>query len=152
MTTFVSRETTRDAIAALFTPYTGTGQILNVVYNNWPLLGTAKGRSPFLVIVSNGSELRMGNRDYNPVRHTMQIISMVQAASPTDTSVTRAVAMDKIDNIQRLVFQVIRDSASAGNAAWDNILISGVSAVDTVLLGELPYMTEVFTVLVDKQG
>lgn len=150
MTTFVSREATRDAIAALFTPYVGTGQLLKVVYNNWPQLGTAKGLSPFLVIVSAGSELVMESFNSNPVNHTMQIISMVQAASPTDTTVTRAKAMDKIDDLQRLIFQVIRGATQ--NAAWDNIFFTGASAVDTVMLGELVYMTEVFTVNVRKLG
>lgn len=151
MTTFVSREATRDAIAALFTPYKGTGQLLKEVYNNWPQVGTMNGLSPVLVIISNGSELDMEAFHTNNVSHTMQIISMVQSASPTDTTVTRAKAMDKIDDLQRLIFQVIRGATQ--NAAWDNIYFTGTSAVENVLVGVgSVYMTEVFTVNVRKLG
>ncbi len=145
MTTFTSRETIRDAVYTLFSSYAPA--TFKAVYNNWPNVGQAKGQSPVLMITSSGTGQEMAGLNTNPTVFRINLTVLVKATDPADASFTRATAMDKIDTLDALVRQVIRDNAS--NANWDNITFdSGLTQVDNIIFEGLPYMVETRPILI----
>ena len=141
MTTFTSREVVRDTLYTLFNAYTGSGQPLQTVFNNWPKTGEAKGLSPILMITSAGTSQSFETLSVNPTAYRIRLTSLVIAGQKNDTNVTRAAAMDKLDQLDTLVRQVIRDNVSSN--AWNNINFEGgFSEPETILFEGLPYMVE----------
>lgn len=146
MTTFTSREVVRDALYTLFNAYTGSGQPLQKVFNNWPKLGEAKGLSPILIMTSAGTRQEFENLNTNPAAYRIRLTSLAIAGQKNDTNVTRAAAMDKIDQLDTLVRQVIRDNVQ--NNAWNNIEFEpSFTEVETILFEGLPYMVETHVVI-----
>jgi hypothetical protein len=139
MTTFTSRKVIREAVAALFTGYAPA--TFKAVYDNWPNVGQAKGQSPILIITSSGTGQEMAGRDTNP-RSFRILITVLVKVDVTNSEFSRAASMDKIDTLDALVAQVIRDNA--GNANWDNVQFGdGMTEVDSIIFEGLPYMAEV---------
>lgn len=145
MTTFISPQATREAIAALYTAYSGSGQPLERVFSNWPKVGEAKGLSPFLMVVDDFTEQDMAGLNTNPTQFGFVIAVFVLSGSPTDTTINRADAADELGNINRLIRQVIRDNA--GNANWDSIRFEGRATVKNINFEDLPYMIQDFHVV-----
>lgn len=149
MTTFTSRETIRDAVYALFSSYAPA--TFKAVYNNWPDVGQAKGQSPILMITSSGTGQGMAGLNTNPTVFRLNLTVLVKVSDPSDSSFTRATAMDKIDTLDALVRQVIRDGV--GNANWDNIAFeSGITQTENIIFEGLPYMVENHPILVHLQN
>jgi len=146
MTTFTSRETVRDALAALFV----ANNSWDLVFGNWPeTVSEMLGRSPILIIVSRGTQQNMAGLNMNPASYRFVLSTLVIAQSETDSSITRPVAMDEIDTLDKTLRQIIRDNAS--NANWTNIRFdTGYSTVEDILLNNTaPYMIESRTIYVD---
>lgn len=145
MTTFTSRETIRDAIHALFSGYAPA--TFKAVYKNWPNVGEAKAQSPVLMITSSGTGREMKGLNTNPTKFRILITVLVKSSDPSDASFTRATAMDKIDTLDALVAQTIRDNAGNGN--WSAINFEeGLTTVENIIFEGLPYMVETHPVLV----
>lgn len=141
MTTFTSRETIRDAVYTLFSGYAPA--TFKAVYNNWPDVGQAKGQSPILMITSSGTGQGMANLNTNPTEFRLMLTVLVKTHDDSDSSFTRATAMDKIDTLDALVRQVIRDAISGLNPNWDNIAFEGgLTTVENIIFEGLPYMVE----------
>lgn len=145
MTTFTSPQPIREALATLFNPYTGDGQLLEMVFSNWPKTGEAKGISPFIMIVDDFTEQEFKSADVNPVRFGFVICPFVQTSSPTDATITRATAMNKLGEINALIRQVIRDNVAHGQ--WNVAGFQGRASVENVNFEGLPYLIQPFTVI-----
>lgn len=143
MTTFTTRELVRDALVSLFTANaTGAGQF-QAIYGYFPSVNEILQASPLLIIRARGTAQEFKVQETNPTSYRILFTTMVLAydgnASPVWTS---ALAEDKLDDLDRLVRQVVRDNAS--NANWSVITPEdGFSTVDDVIIGKgSPYLIE----------
>jgi hypothetical protein len=147
MTTFRDPRLVRERLGTLFTAYSGDGQPLQIVFSNWPKVGEAKGLSPFIVITSDSTEQDFESLNVNPVKFGLTIAVFVQSGSPIDSSINRADAMDKINQIDTLIRQVVRNNA--GDSNWDNIYFSGKAVVSYTPFETLPYIVQPFPLIVE---
>jgi len=144
MTDFQSRKTIRDAITALFTPYKSDdgSQLLYEVYNHRPTPTEVIGYSPLLYVTTAGTERRFAMLNTNPSKHHFLVSVMVMEydkdATPQWFSED---AEDKLDDLEELVSQVIRDNVQSAN--WTVMqFVEGLSSVESrVLEGQL-YIVE----------
>lgn len=148
MTTFSSRETVRDALVALFTTNAkGSGQFQEI-YGYAPSTNEILATSPILIIRSDGSRRLFNAQETNPVDFRFVLTTMILAYDANSSPVwTSAMAEDKLDDLERLVAQIIRDNTQ--NAAWNVIYLEdGFSEPRDVIIGKgVPYIIETRTVI-----
>lgn len=144
-TQFTSRELVRDELVSKFVA-NGAWQ---AVYGYFPATKTFVGRSPILIIRSRGTSQDMAGEFTNPSSYRFLISSWVIAGSPTDTSITSAIAEDELDNLDKIVRQVIRDNA--GGMTTANLLRfeAGQSQVDDIIIEGNPYIVETRAIYAD---
>lgn len=144
MTTFTSREAVRDALAALFVA-NGSWQ---AVYNYFPSAKVISQLSPVLIIRSRGTAQRFAMLETNPASYQFVITSYVVAGSETDATITSAIAEDELDTLDAAIRQIIRDNTQA--ATYNNLYFDeGFSEVSDVLIVNIPYIMESYTVIAD---
>ena len=144
MTTFQSREAVRDELGTLFTS-AGNWQ---EVYNHFPSVDEMKGKTPILIIRSRGTDQDMANLNTNPATYRFLLSSWVLAFSDSD-SWTSANAEDKLDELDKVLRQVIRDNAGGGSNADLYRFEAGLSQVDDVIIEGMPYIVETRAILAD---
>jgi len=144
MTTFQSREAVRDELGTLFTA-DGSWQ---EVYNHFPSVDEIKGKTPVLIIRSRGTQQDMANLNTNPATYRLLLSSWVLAYSSSD-GWTSANAEDKLDELDKVLRQVIRDNAGGGSNADLYRFEPGMSQVDDVIIEGIPYIVETRAILVD---
>ena len=140
--TFTSRKLVRDELVTLFA---ATGNWQNV-YGYIPDTGEIVGKTPLLIILSRGTEQEMAGLETNPVTYRFVLTSMVLAYSATDAW-TSALAADKVDELDMVFRQVIRDNV--GSLATANTLRfeAKISTVEDVLVENKPYILERWAIL-----
>lgn len=144
-TTFQSREAVRDELVTLFTS-NGSWQ---AVYGYFPGTDAFVGLSPILTIQSMGTEQDMAGQDTNPASYRFVITSWVLAFSE-DGSWTAAQAEDKVDELDKVTRQVIRNNAGGGTNADQYRFEAGMSEVRRIpVAGGPPYIVESRFILAD---
>ncbi len=136
-TTFTSRELVRDELVSKFVA-NGSWQ---EVYGYHPSLDEIENKTPFLVIRSAGTQQDMANEWTNKAIYRFAIISYVIAYRASDNW-TSALAEDKIDDLDKVVRQVIRNNAGSMTTCDDLLLDNGMSQPQDVLLEAIPYIRE----------
>jgi len=137
-TTFQSREAVRDELVTLFTN-NGSWQ---EVYGYAPDLNEIIGKTPVLMVRSRGTAQDMAGDETNPASYQFAITTWVLAYSE-DGNWTSANAEDKIDELDKVVRQVIRNNAGGGSNADQYRFDPAQSEVrDVILQGGVPYMVE----------
>jgi len=145
VTTFTSRELVRDELAALFVA-NGSWQ---AVYNYFPSAKVISQLSPVLIIRSRGTAQAFSNLETNPASYQILITSWVVAGSETDSSITSAIAEDELDTLDKTIRQVIRNNAGSMTTANNLRFTEGFSEVSDILLVNVPYIIESYTVIAD---
>lgn len=142
VTTFTSRELVRDELAALFV---ANGSWQNV-YHQGASLNSFSGKSPILIIRSRGTAQEFANLENNPTSYRFLLSSWVLAYRASD-SWDNTEAEDKLDELDKVVRQVIRNNA--GSMTTANILYfeEGMSQVDDVIIEGLGYIVETRAVI-----
>lgn len=148
MTTLLSRKTARDALVALF-----TAQDLweGGVFGYVPKDSAVKGKSPVMFITSFGTDQTMAGRNLNPATYTFTVWSMVLSSTP-DESQTESLAEDDLDNLDRVVRQVVRDNSGA---LGSNLILGfsdGRSRTFFLPIGGEKYIVEQFQITVKDYG
>lgn len=145
VTTLVSRKASREGLAAL---YTSEGDWA-LVFDHIPTEDEIGGQEPFLVIMSAGTEQEMGGESMNPATYTFVLTSMIKM-DDTDVggSSGAATSEDKLDELDQVFRQVVRDNPTAGAFADALEFPGGVSQTDTITLYDVLYRTEMWTLLV----
>lgn len=136
-TTFPSRELVRDELVSKFTATNAWQE----VYGYHPSVNEIQDKTPFLVIRSAGTEQNMANEWTNKAIYRFAVISYVIAYRASDNW-TSAHAEDKLDDLDRLVRQVVRDNAGSMTTCDDLLLDNGLSQPQDVILEGLPYIRE----------
>lgn len=137
MTTFQTREAVRDELVSLFQ----TNGSWQVVYGHFPSVAETEGKTPILVIRSRGTSQVFAGEHTNPAQYRFLISSFVLAYSEDD-SWTSANAEDKLDELDKVVRQVIRDNAGGGTYADNFLFEEGFSDVSDIVIEGLPYIVE----------
>lgn len=138
-TTFTSRELIRDELASKFV----SNGSWNAVYQYHPSIEEVLNTHPFLVIRSAGTQVEMMNEWTNKRTFRFAIISYVLAYSPIAAdSWTSALAEDKLDNLDMVICQVIRNNAGSMTTCDDLLLDNGLSQPQDVILEGVPYIRE----------
>lgn len=131
MTTFVTRETVRDSLVTLFT---ATAK-WDIVYGHQPK--TFDKRASALTIRSGGTRWEMAGLNTNPTAYRLILKSYLLVDDDTgnwDASETE----DRLDEIDRLVRQTIRDNVASVSGA--DYLLPDDGASDTgyaIISGDL---------------
>ena len=148
MTTFPSRETARDALAALFV----ANNSWKGVYGYAPAAKIiADGQFPILIIRSRGTSQEMANLNTNPRSYRFSLQSWVLATSEVSgDSWTGDEAEDLLDTLDKTLCQIIRDNVS--NAAWDNIRFASEYSDVVDLSPTVPYIVETRFIYVDLRN
>lgn len=142
-TTFQSRELVRDELAALFVA-DGSYQ---ETYGYAPSVNEIMGKTPVLVIRSRGTSQGFEGVWNNPVTYRFSFASWVLATSEPDNW-TSANAEDKLDELDKVIRQVIRDNVSLTNAT--NLRFEpGFSQVVDLTPEGVPYIVETRFILAD---
>lgn len=143
-TTFQSRELVRDEIVALFVA-NGSWQD---VYGYMPGYTVISGNSPVLTVLSAGTSQRFAGVFTNPVTYRFEITNYIVSSSESDATVLSADASDQLDTLDRTIRQVIRDNVQLTNG--DNVRFDeNFSNVERGAIGNVPYVRESYTILVD---
>jgi hypothetical protein len=143
-TTFQSREAVRDELVALFTA-DGSWQD---VYGYYPAVSEMKGRSPIMLIRSQGTQQDMAGQDTNPSSYSFLLTTWVLAYSE-DGGWTSADAEDQLDTLDRVTRQIIRDNADGGTNASQYRFEAGFSNRSDLILEGVPYIIESRTIIAD---
>ena len=139
MTTFQTRELIRDDLVTLFTA-NGSWQS---VYGYFPGTNEMKGKTPVLVIRSRGTSQDMAGAVTNPTAYRFVLSSFVLAYSENSAdNWTSDDAEDKLDELDKVLRQVIRDNAGGGSYADRFEFEPGYSQVDDIIIEGLPYIVE----------
>jgi hypothetical protein len=143
VTTFQNRKLIRDEIKALFNAYVGTGQPIAAAYNHRPSPTEVIGISPILYVTGFGTGRRFETLHTNPTTHRFLLSVMVMEydrdASPQWFSED---AEDKLDDIEVIIAQVIRDSAGSLTKADTMNFESGLSTVESRMVEGQLYIVE----------
>lgn len=139
MTIFVTRKTIRDGLVALFT----ANDSWEVVYGYIPKVTTIDGKSPLLVITSAGTDQSMAGLNTNPAEYTFTFVSFVRM----DDSVSGGTwseddAEDKLDELDTVFRQVVRDNAGGGSFADSLMFADTQSRTDYAMIDGVGYRTE----------
>lgn len=149
MTTFTSRELVRDALVTIFKASAKGANQFKEIYGYAPSANEILASSPLLVIRGTGTLQEMNMQETNPTRYRLVLSVMVRSY---DDSVTPALdsawAEDKIDDLDRLVRQIIRNNTQ--NAAWNTMdFDEEFSQKDDVIVGKgVPYIIESRSVII----
>lgn len=142
MTTFTTRKTIRDDIAGLFT---ATGSWSNV-YSGMPAYSAIAGDSPVMTIITDGTGTTFNSLNHNPRVHNFLVTNWI-LYTRTDDSWSYTDAEDKLDALELVVAQTIRDNA-AGSGVADLLQFSGTaSVIDRIVIQNTRYLRETFTVV-----
>jgi hypothetical protein len=145
MTTFLSRETVRDALVSLFQANNSWKGVYG--YGLAPSV-IAQGQFPVLIIRSRGTQQGMANLHTNPTSYRFSLQNWVLAdreiSGDTQTSAT---AEDLLDTLDKTIRQVIRDNVS--NPAWHNIRFASEYSDVVDLSPTVPYIVETRFIYVD---
>lgn len=143
--TLSSRETARDALAAILTAaLVGVGKPVQQVY------GYARAvfdeGDPVVSVVSGGTE--RDQISYSTVRPTYRFMlyAFVLYADSTGTY-TDQQAEDILDTIEQLIAQAVIDNQA--NSTWQRLQISGNGTVDTVIVDGKVYRREIIPVEIE---
>jgi len=136
VTTLVTRETIRDGLVTLATA-TGKWQ---AVYGYVPKDNAVRGQSPFLVILSLGTLQSMESEGKNPAEYSLSVMSHVLMNDKG--SWTEANAEDKLDELDKVLRQLIRDNASGSSYCDAFTFLASPSQTDFVMIGGEQYRTE----------
>jgi len=138
MTTFITRETVRDAFVTLFT----TSAKWQLVFGYMPSESEVAGQSPFLVIRSGGTLQSMNTYNANPTTYRITFRNFVLC----EDEQTEAQAEDKLDELDTTFRQIIRDNC--GSIAGANYIRfeDAPSTTGYAFVGKW-YRTEDWTVL-----
>lgn len=140
-TTFISRETTRDGLVALFIA-DGSWQ---KVFGYFPTENDIDGQDPFLIITSAGTEQDMAGDSYNPTKYMFFFTSFVlMDDSDVGGSWTNQNAEDKLDELDKKFRQIVRDNPNGGAFADALTFADGQSQTDTIKLYGVLYRTEMW--------
>jgi hypothetical protein len=143
VTTFQSRELVRDELVALFV----ANASWNNVYGYFPAASEMVGKTPILLILSDGTRQQSSGVWSNPTSYQFLCISFVLADSDSDNW-TVALASDKVDDLDRVFRQVIRNNGALTNA--DVLRFGdGFSVRRDVSIGGKPYISEERTIICD---
>lgn len=138
-TTFTSRELVRDELASKFV----SNGSWNAVYQYHPSVEDVLNTHPFLVIRSAGTQQDMYNEWTNKATYRFAIISYVLAYSPNPSDTwTSALAEDKLDELDKVVRQIIRNNAGSMTTCDDLLLDNGLSQTQDVIIEGVPYIRE----------
>jgi len=144
--TYVSREVTRDALVALF----DANAIWNAVYGYVPKATTLDGKWPLLVVTSAGTRQDMLSISNNPTYYTFACVSFV--LMDDEASWNEDDAEDKIDEIDKIFRQIIRDNAS-GNAFAHSVRFADTqSRTDYMMLDGRGYRTEQWMIVTEAKN
>jgi len=141
-TTFITRETARDGIAALFVA-DGSWQ---KVFGYIPTEDEIDGQEPLLIIMSGGTEQGMAGSNMNPTKYNFILTSLIKM-DDTDVggSSGAALAENKLDELGLKFRQVVRDNPTAGAFADALTFQDNASQTDTITLYDVLYRTEQWT-------
>lgn len=140
-TTFTSRQTIRERLATLIT---STGEFA-AVYDYVPAVKTISGMTPFCIVLSTGSNQQMSGINTNPVDFSFSVSVYVKRYE--DANYTSQDARDKLDDLDRVIRQVVRDNA-AGATVADMLLFDGsFSTVQHTEIDSTPYLVEPRTII-----
>lgn len=142
-TTFQSREAVRDELVALFT----ANASWQAVYGYFPGARVIAGLSPVLIIRSRGTRQAMQGLWDNEASYRFILTTYVVAGSESDSFITSAIAEDELDNLDKVLRQVIRTNAGALVNADSIEFASEFSEVSDVMLANIPYIMETHTVI-----
>lgn len=140
-TTLVTRETTRDGIAALFVA-DGSWQ---KVFSYIPTEDEIDGQEPFLIIMSAGTEQGMEGTAMNPTKYMFILTSLIKM-DDTDVggSSGAAAAENKLDELDLKFRQIVRNSIETLSFANNLTFADGQSQTDTIELYRKLYRTEMW--------
>ena len=144
VTTFTTRELCRDELVSKFV----TNASWQNVYGYFPAASELVGKTPVLLVLSDGTLQRFANLETNPVSYQFLLINFVLADSDSD-SWTPALASDNLDDLDRAIRQLIRDNAGSLTTATNLRFADGFSQRRDMNVGGKPYMTETYTVIAD---
>lgn len=147
-TTFKTRELVRDELVALFVA-NGSWQD---VYGYKAANTEISGRSPVLTLVATGTRQRFENLDTNPASYRFEIINYVMSSSDSDASVTTSVAEDELDNLDKVIRQIIRNNAGSLTNASNLYFDDNYSNVERGAIGNTPYIRETYVIFADLPG
>lgn len=144
MTTFTSRELVRDELVSKFV---ANGAWQNV-YGYRPAIKEILGKTPFLVIVSQGRATRFETQSVSPTIYRFQLFNFVLAYSenPADNYSSND-AEDALDTLDKTITQIIWDNR--GDMTTANVLSlddGGSERTDLTPEG-VPYIRERYTIL-----
>lgn len=141
-TTFITREIARDALVALYT----TDNSWDLVFGYIPSADEIGKRSSFLAVSSAGTDPKMSGLDMNPTKYHFALRSFIRV-SDTDQggSWTEADCENRLDELDRVVRQVIRDNPGSGN--YNYIFLEGPSTTGYQVLGGIEYRVEERTII-----
>jgi hypothetical protein len=144
LTTFTSRELVRDEIASFFV----TDGSFQEVYQYFPSVAEIKGKTPVLIIRSRGTEQDFSGLNTNPTSYRFLLTTFILAFSDDD-SWSSSDAEDSLDDLDKVIRQVIRDNAGGGTYADNYRFEGGFSDVNDIMVEGLPYIVETRAVVAD---
>lgn len=148
-TTFTNRKTVRNALTALFTAYNTATPTWAEIYKHLVPVKDFAGRSPILRILSDGSQTRFNNEFTNPTQFRFEISSFVLVYRASDNWSSPDTA-DKIDDLNTLIRQIIRNNAGGIASACDQLrLEDSPSQVAYDMREGRLYAVETITVIAD---
>lgn len=125
-TTFTNRKTVRTGLTGLFTAYNTATPLWAQIYSYVVPVKSFLGKSPILTILSDASETEMKNSETNPTDFTFAITSFVLVYRASDNW-SSPDAADKIDDIDTVIRQIIRNNAGGISGACNSLRFSGGS-------------------------
>lgn len=137
VTTFTSRELVRDELAALFV---ANGSWQNV-YHQATGMNAFLGKSPVLIIRSRGTSQAFETLDTNPTAYRFLVSSWVLAYRASDNW-DNTEAEDKLDELDMIARQIIRNNAGSMTYANNLYIEEGFSQVDDIITEGLGYIVE----------
>lgn len=138
MTTFPSREVTRDALVALFVANNSWKHVLGYAP---PAKLIADGQFPILVVRSRGTRQEMQNLNTNPRGYRFSLQNWVLATSEiSGDSWTSDEAEDLLDTLDQTLCQIIRDNVSNSSLGIIRFASEYSDVID--LSPTVPYIVE----------
>lgn len=134
MTTFVTRETVRKALVAVFT---ATGK-WDLVYGYQP--SSFNDRASILTIRSGGTRWKMEGLHVNPSAYTMMLKSYLILDDSASWEADDC--EDRIDELDRVVRQTLRDNAGTIGGADFLTVPEGESVTGFAIVSGTEYRTE----------
>lgn len=143
MTTFVTRETTRDALTALFTATNKWQKVFGYI----PTEDNINGQSPILIIISDGTNQEMSMLETNKSIYYFSCSTWVRM-SDTELGGTfgHANAEDTLDSLDKEFRQTIRNSPMLDSGKAIVNFATTQSSAATEKLYDVLYRTETYLI------